>query len=311
MSYLHTDTEISALDRVQLISLRKRQRQLQDQQESLHQRMKSDSEQEQAKAIQNQLENVVQNLEQTKLAIDSCISWKKPCGHPYSLIKAGSLLFAGGEGEVAAYETKSGQIVWTGKVSGKAYGLAVANRQLIVSTDQGAIHCFSAKKSTANQQAHSKNPNTTSPFSKTSKYTGIVNQIMSETSITKGFCLIIGTDSGQLAYEIATRSNLKVLAIDQNTKKTRKARMDLATTGIYGTHVSIQKIVGNKLPFTDYFANIVLINNQQFENQIDRKFKTEIDRVLRPCGGVECYENPRKRTTTKQWRVDTSIRGFG
>ena len=286
MSYLHTDTEISALDRVQLISLRKRQRQLQDQQESLHQRMKSDSEQEQAKAIQNQLENVVRNLEQTKLAIDSCISWKKPCGHPYSLIKAGSLLFAGGEGEVAAYETKSGQIVWTGKVSGKAYGLAVANRQLIVSTDQGAIHCFSAKKSTANQQAHSKNPNTTSPFSKTSKYTGIVNQIMSETSITKGFCLIIGTDSGQLAYEIATRSNLKVLAIDQNTKKTRKARMDLATTGIYGTHVSIQKIVGNKLPFTDYFANIVLINNQQFENQIDRKFKTEIDRVLRPCGGV-------------------------
>ncbi|HIC02720.1 TPA: hypothetical protein EYO63_23870 [Candidatus Poribacteria bacterium] len=151
-------------------------------------------------------------------------------------------------------------------------------QRLIVSTDLGTIHCFSANTSMANQQAPSKYANMPSPLSKPSKYTEIVNQIISDTSITKGFCLIVGIDGGQLAYEIATRSDLRVIGIDQDTQEIRKARMALAKAGIYGTHVSIQKVAGNKLPFTDYFANIVLINDQQFE--------TEIDRVLRPCGGV-------------------------
>ena len=78
MSYLHTDTEISALDRVQLLGLRQRQRQLQDQREDLNQYLKSESNQEQAKVIQNQLRNVFRNLEQIKLAISNCIPWKKP-----------------------------------------------------------------------------------------------------------------------------------------------------------------------------------------------------------------------------------------
>lgn len=71
-------------------------------------------------------------------------TWKQPCRHPYALILAGELLLAGGDSEVAAYSAQTGKVVWRSPVKGRAYGLAVAEGRLLVSTDQGAIHCFRA-----------------------------------------------------------------------------------------------------------------------------------------------------------------------
>ena len=71
-------------------------------------------------------------------------TWKQPCRHWYALILAGGLLIAGGDSEVAAYAAKTGKVAWRVPVKGRAYGLAVANGRLLVSTDQGAIHCFAA-----------------------------------------------------------------------------------------------------------------------------------------------------------------------
>ena len=72
----------------------------------------------------------------------ACILWRKPCPYPYSLILAGDVLYSGGAGKVAAFGTTDGEETWSAPVTGKAYGLAVANGRLLVSTDRGAIHCF-------------------------------------------------------------------------------------------------------------------------------------------------------------------------
>lgn len=71
--------------------------------------------------------------------------WTAPARHPYTIILAGDTLFAGGDDEVAAFSATDGTIVWRGRVSGRAHGLAVARGSLYVSTDSGAIHCFRAK----------------------------------------------------------------------------------------------------------------------------------------------------------------------
>ncbi len=73
--------------------------------------------------------------------------WTKAAAYPYALIMAGQTLIAGGNNAVAAFDAASGAQIWTHAVQGRAYGLAVANGQLVVSTDQGAIHCFSADQS--------------------------------------------------------------------------------------------------------------------------------------------------------------------
>ena len=68
--------------------------------------------------------------------------WTREYRQPFTLILAGSHLFAGGTDEVAAYRAADGEPVWTGKVAGRAFGLAAAGGSLFASTDEGAIHCF-------------------------------------------------------------------------------------------------------------------------------------------------------------------------
>ncbi len=73
--------------------------------------------------------------------------WVEDCTHPYAMIKAGRYIIAGGYDEIGAYDAHNGHLAWSGKVSGRAYGLAVASERLLVSTDRGTIHCFQPGKS--------------------------------------------------------------------------------------------------------------------------------------------------------------------
>ena len=64
--------------------------------------------------------------------------------YPYSIIKGGSILYAGGDGKVSAFNSSDGHELWSVSVDGKVYGLAVADNCLFVSTDKGSIYCFSS-----------------------------------------------------------------------------------------------------------------------------------------------------------------------
>jgi len=73
--------------------------------------------------------------------------WSKSASDPYTLILAGATLFAGGDNEVAAFDSGSGNKIWSSPVNGRAYGLAVANGRLFVSTDTGYIYSFAQSQS--------------------------------------------------------------------------------------------------------------------------------------------------------------------
>ena len=57
------------------------------------------------------------------------------------MIVAGRHVIVGGQDEVGAFDAK-GKLVWTQPVTGRAYGLAVANGSLVVSTDLGHTYAF-------------------------------------------------------------------------------------------------------------------------------------------------------------------------
>ena len=149
-SYMHTDTELSALDRIRYREISVRQKQLELQNERLKKQLKElgkDANSEKGKKLKEDMEAIRIQLGLVAQALAKCVIWKETCKYPYSLILAGGTLFAGGTGEVAAIDSKSGQILWTAPVEGRALDLALANGRLIASTDQGAIHCFDAVRS--------------------------------------------------------------------------------------------------------------------------------------------------------------------
>ncbi len=81
--------------------------------------------------------------------------WTENHVYPLALIKAGDHLFAGGDGQVVALDSDSGKQLWKASIDGKAFGLAVANGALYVSTDRGSIYCFRTSRFEAVSQTGS------------------------------------------------------------------------------------------------------------------------------------------------------------
>lgn len=145
-SYLHSDTEITALDRGRYLELAGKRKQLSGQQGVLVKKLR-DLEKKKAGAaelgpLREQLADLGQEIDKTTTAMQDCRLWTVPCQWPDALILAGNAIVVGGADEAAAFSVTDGQRLWTQSVHGRAYGLAAANGQLWIATDQGTLHCF-------------------------------------------------------------------------------------------------------------------------------------------------------------------------
>lgn len=147
-TFLHTDTEMSAVDRQRHTQLLAERKQLETKKKVLSKKMKKlgrDLGGEEGLKIKGELESTMIRLGQIPKELDECMLWKKECNYPYSLILAGDLLFAGGSDRVAAFSAEDGSEVWSHDVEGRALEIAVADGRLLVSTDKGLVYAFHGK----------------------------------------------------------------------------------------------------------------------------------------------------------------------
>jgi hypothetical protein len=145
-TYLHSDTEMSAIDRVKHTTLKKEQRDLAKKQERIQKFIKKlgkDVDSDDAKRAQQDLKDTKQKLSEIAQELQQCILWKIDTKFPYSLILSGNVLYAGGTEEVAAFDANTGKQLWHTTLPGRALELAASNGSLFVSTDKGTIHCYS------------------------------------------------------------------------------------------------------------------------------------------------------------------------
>lgn len=143
MSYLHTDTELSGLDRVRFLKLSEKQMALTKKQERIRKKLqKLSSDSEEKPKLTARLEALKTELKDIEKGLGTCEIWREACKYPYALVLAGDILLAGGTNGVAAFSTADGQVRWTAPVTGRALDIAVSNGRVIVSTDQGLLHCF-------------------------------------------------------------------------------------------------------------------------------------------------------------------------
>jgi len=141
VSYIHTTTELSALKREKFVALTKERGQLNARRAELSGSLPNLSGSDKSKA-EKELAKSGERLGEIEVEIRECILWRRVCDEPLDVILAGDALIAGGEDHITAYAAKGGDKLWTAPVDGRAYGLAVDDGRLYVSTDTGAIHCF-------------------------------------------------------------------------------------------------------------------------------------------------------------------------
>ncbi|NRA95055.1 MAG: PQQ-binding-like beta-propeller repeat protein, partial [Planctomycetes bacterium] len=163
MSYLQSDTHLSALDRTRYLELIReiaqakaehgnangRYRAVTDALEKKKPLKGEDGKTLTKRALSAEKASLRRRLLKLGARIDgldtklvACVPWKVETQHGDALVLAGKTLFAGGEGEIAAYDAKTGKKRWSRAVEGKALALAVSNGRLIVGTSEGRIIAF-------------------------------------------------------------------------------------------------------------------------------------------------------------------------
>ncbi|MCK4747408.1 MAG: PQQ-binding-like beta-propeller repeat protein, partial [Bacteroidales bacterium] len=210
-----------------------------------------------------------------------------------SIVLAGDQIVAGGEGIVVGLDSETGQELWRDDVEGVAHGLSVSDNRLLVSTDIGRIYCYADKpganvdKTPAAEQT--KTAAVTVNEKTGSEYEKAAEAILKETAVDNGYCLVLDCGDGQLAAELAKRSNLYVIGIEKDPRKAQKARGMLDKAGLYGTRAIVENWTIASLP--EYFANLVVSGN--ISNPGATSYAAdEIFRVMTPGRGIALFGQP-------------------
>lgn len=146
LSYLQSNEELSSLDRGQYVQVYAKRTEVAKQKAAVDKRLEKAKKAKQTTEIQEleqESKALTQEGKRLGAELKACLKWRTKCHCPFSLVLANNVLIAGGDDEVIAVDAKTGKRLWRRDVHGKAYGLAVSDGKLFVSTDEGAVHCFS------------------------------------------------------------------------------------------------------------------------------------------------------------------------
>lgn len=223
---------------------------------------------------------------------DAGVKWTLESPHQSALILAGKSLIAGGQGEVIVIDTETGKQVWKAAVDGEARGLAVSDGHLVVSTTTGKVHVFGAKAAAPAAAAGG-------GFASDEAHAQAAEAILKQTGVRQGFCLVLGNDKGQLAYELAKRSDLVIFGVDEDAAKVAAARAALLPTGLYGPRITVDHLDLGMIPYSSYFANLIVSDSAE-----PTGVPADVARHLKPIGGKFCFKATPK---TAAWIAGTKL----
>ncbi|MEE8452290.1 MAG: PQQ-binding-like beta-propeller repeat protein [Thermoguttaceae bacterium] len=204
-----------------------------------------------------------------------------------SLIVADNRVVAGGDGQVATLDLKTGKVDSSIQVPGTVYGLAATDRGLFVSTDEGTIHCFG-------QAAPASGPTTIeqpaqSPYSDDSPAAQTAEWVIQKSRIIKGYCVDLGCGDGELAYHLARHTDLMIYAVDDDPARVARARAKLTLAGLYGTRVTVHLRDLANTGYPTNFANLVVCGRYASEGESALSMM-EARRLKRPYNSRICVK---------------------
>ncbi len=284
VAYMQSERQLAAFDRGRYLRLSRECTALQRTRSTLQKSLNKMPETEAGQARQ-EIENLGAQIGLLEAQMKACYLWSVGCDYPCSMVMAGGILFVGGDGEVAAIDAGKGEAVWTGRIEGKAFGLAVANDSLYVSTDTGRIHCFRhVVEGSGKAVAEEAHPNPYPQDDLAGRYEEAADYIMRQVPSSAGYCLILDCGEGRLACALARRSRLQIIGVERDAGQVDRARRLLDDAGLYG-RVVVHHFTGGQLPYTSYFANVIVSGSALRGGPLPDSAR-ELLRVLRPCGGV-------------------------
>jgi len=252
---------------------------------------------------------IADSAEEERRLRNSSFQWRYSSKGLRSVILAGDVVFAGGENTIVGIDAKTGKELWNNEIEGTAVGLAASGGSLVVSSDEGPVYCFSKTKVTAAKEIEPQiiaDPYPTDPLSET--YEAAAEHIIADSGIKKGYALILDCRQGRLAYELAKKTELKIVGLEKNPSELATARQNLETVGLLGSRVVVEPWDIESLP--DYFANLIVSDGMILTGETTGTSE-QGRRVLRPWGGTACLSFHRDGQVTWRKYVRGPLEGTG
>jgi len=217
-------------------------------------------------------------------------AWSRPLlsDGPGALIVAGDHVAAAGQSKVLLLDVRSHKVVWDADVDGAAYGLAVADRRLYVSTDRGMIYCFGG----GTDRPEVREADDTKPSEAENKvYVTAAEEIIRRTGVTEGYCLDLACGDGLLALELARRTKLQIYCVEKDPARVKTARTLFDSAGLYGVRVTVHQADPAKTRYPNYFADLIVSGRSVTEGPGAVSLE-EVGRMQCPGGGIACLGRP-------------------
>ncbi|MFZ5831173.1 MAG: PQQ-binding-like beta-propeller repeat protein [Planctomycetota bacterium] len=217
-------------------------------------------------------------------------SWQ--FGRPWKVqIKAGSRLYGGAEGTVAAIEIPQagGQptVSWQAQIDGTPARMLAADDKLFVVTQEGMLFAFAARpigepRHHAWQQA--------APAAPADLVATKAHDILKTSTMQEGYCVVLGAGDGSLAGELARQSNLQIIVIESDLATVERMRRRFGRTGLYGSRISVYAGDPVSYGLPPYLAAIVVCEGEQGTRlATDSSRLKDVFGALRPYGGTACF----------------------
>ncbi|MBN2325815.1 MAG: PQQ-binding-like beta-propeller repeat protein [Candidatus Omnitrophica bacterium] len=233
----------------------------------------------------DQLTQRIYQIEEQKDRLKNAgLLWDYPGKGFQRLIVAGKTAYIGGEGLVVGVDAETGKETWRERIEGKAAGMAAGEGFLVVSSDAGPVYCFSeSPKQRPKKIAAAIEDNSYDGAPDSALYRQAVEKILSECPARKGYCLVLDCGEGQLAYELAKRTEFQIIGLESDPQKRSAAQKKMLSAGLLGKRVVIEPWDIETLP--DYFANLIVSDGMLIHGKTGASEEQRF-RVLRPWGGV-------------------------
>ncbi|UCD52705.1 MAG: PQQ-like beta-propeller repeat protein, partial [Phycisphaerales bacterium] len=290
MAFMADGKEITAMDRSRYAAGTRKRNSLEHKIKTLSASLRATNG-DKRRLLQEQLADTEGQLsEHKKQNIEPTVKWRAASDCDAELVICNNVVLVGGQGKVVAFDRESGRIACQMDVTGKARGLAIAHGRLFVSTDTGKVYCFTSGSHEGAPPVDTGPRPVNSPYPKdelTAMYEAAAEAIIMETGTTKGYCLVLGAERGRLAWELARRTELKIVGVEPDGEKVAAARKAISAAGLFGERAVIDQGELAELSYSNYFANLIVSDSLMLTGRIPAQQQALV-RHLKPCGGTIC-----------------------
>ena len=206
---------------------------------------------------------------------------------------------------IYARNPKDGKLLWSTDVAERANQIIVANGRLFASTRRGTIHCFAPAGTREKHGVLEEAVDTSTPATAGGVNHGdLAERIIKTSAINAGYALITDCKSGGLAFELAKRTELIVIAVFADAEKAAVARKAYTRAGLHLSRiVAYHQEPETDLPFPSFFADLIISEAAVCGGDLPQDIES-VARMLKPIRGIALIGGKQTKEALDDWKPE-------